>query len=360
MICILCLRREAEHPQVCDPCRLWLPTVLRDIGEGYAQLDVAPIDDSADQRAPDIIILSSPGKHGRRRPLPLHDPIRQALPSAARGQAGAGEKVTGGREEPIPVSLDLVDLTAPARAGSLLPHANAELHQHAAIVARTRTLERHEYAAAWTDQIGHLSVATELEQWVIDWIYARDQHEHRPRPVVGELVTWLANRIPWACDHHPAVDEFAVGMKHIRSTLRALVLGRPETPQKCEGVPCSGCDMLTLHQHPGSQWRAECGNPDCRKVLTEQEFHRWTGLIAKGRRKMDITLTVNAPYWECGACRHPGPPEPVCSVTFAQPSGAHKFVMIPHRRDCSTPNPFNGPSATIMIDDAASWAKGAA
>lgn len=267
MICILCQRREAEHPQACEPCRLWLPTVLRDIAEGYAELTA---DEATD---PGYLLIEDGGTFDGPVVYDVH-PL-----SAGPVRVARGAQVTGSREAPVPASLDLVDLTAPARPGSLLPHANAQLHQHAAIVARTRSLERHEYAAAWTDQIGHLSVATELEHWVIDWIDARHQHEHRPTPSVVELAVWLSHRTTWACDHHVAVDEFAADMRRVRSVIRRINLGRPELPEVCDGVVCSGCDLRnTLYRHPGSQWRAECGA--CGKLYSDDEYARWLGLLA--------------------------------------------------------------------------------
>jgi hypothetical protein len=262
MICVLCQRREAERAQACDPCRLWLPTVLRDIGDGYPTLNGhETVPATMDPR---------PG---------WADPIAEGLPAGTVKNGTRGAPVTGSREAPVPVTLDLVDLTAPARQGSMLPAANGELHQHAAIVARTRSLERHEYAARWDDQVGLLSVATELEFWVIDWIGSRDKGEHRPEPTVTVMIGWLGDRLDDACDQHPAIDEFAADARRMRSTVRRFALGRPELPELCDGVVCSGCDMRnTLYRHPGSQWRAECGA--CGNLYTDEEYERWTGLLA--------------------------------------------------------------------------------
>lgn len=220
MICVLCQRRETERAQACDPCRLWLPTVLRDIGELHTTLDVT-----------------------------------------ARTGA-AGPRVSGSREAPVPLALDVLDLTAAARLGSRGPHARGVLGDD--------------------DQIGHLSVATELEFWVIDWIGARDKSEHRPEPTVTVMIGWLGDRLDDACDDHPAVDEFAADMRTLRAVLRRANGDLPQRPEPLVGVPCSGCDQAALYRDPGSQWRAECGG--CGKLYSEDEYERWTGLLASWAR----------------------------------------------------------------------------
>lgn len=216
MICVLCQRREAERAQACDPCRLWLPTVLRDIGELHATLDVT-----------------------------------------ARSN-GTGPRVSGSREAPVPLALDVLDLAAAARLGSRGPHARGVLGDD--------------------DQIGHLSVATELEFWVIDWIDVRTRAEHRPEPLVMTLVRWLDVRLDWACDEHNAVDEFAADMRTLRTVLRRANGDLPQRPEPLVGVPCSGCDQAALYRDPGAQWRAECGA--CGKLYSDDEYARWTGLVA--------------------------------------------------------------------------------
>lgn len=72
----------------------------------------------------------------------------------------------------------------------------------------------------------------------------------------------------------------------------------------------------------------------------------------------DLTWTMTAPYMECTACRHPGPPVDIAAVTIAQPSGAEVFHLIPHRAGCPAPNPFSGPSATIKFDGSSAMAYG--
>lgn len=223
MTCVLCMRRPAERPQACEPCRLWLPGVLRDVADGHAVLDLT-----------------------------------------ARS-AGAAQRVSGSREAPVPLALETLDLAAAARLGSRGPHARGVLGDD--------------------DQVGHLAVATELEYWVIDWIGERAQVEHRPDPTVPTLARWLDVRMDWACDRHPAVDEFAADLRDLRAVLRRANGDLPQRPTPLVGVPCSRCDQKALYRDPESAWRATCGN--CGRLYSELEYADWTGLLAAAHRRSD-------------------------------------------------------------------------
>ena len=114
------------------------------------------------------------------------------LPGQAHGQ-----RVSGSREAPLPLRVDPLDLMMPARVGIV-----------------------HDL---WRDQTGQVSVATILDLWVRDWRDVRDRGEGLPVPTVLELTRWLGNRLDWACDDHPAVDEFAGEMRRLRGGLAAVV-----------------------------------------------------------------------------------------------------------------------------------------
>lgn len=213
-LCVICMRRAYERAQVCAADRSRLPHILADIVDLWRQLP-------------------------------------EALP---RGQA-AGQRVTGSREAPVPVSIDVVDLTAPARAGTV-----------------------HDPLG---DQIGYTAVASVLDQWARDF---RDEMAFRqslPEPTVPELARWLSDRLSWACDRHPAVDEFASEMVGQRGILRAILgLTDPE-PDYCDGVVCKSCDRYALYRD-GKY--VECGN--CGLLYTEAEYHDWVGLLAGQARRM--------------------------------------------------------------------------
>lgn len=57
-----------------------------------------------------------------------------------------------------------------------------------------------------------------LDSWAQDWAGMLDQA--LPGATVYELCGWLSARLPWACDHHPAIDEFAQDVRDITGQLR--------------------------------------------------------------------------------------------------------------------------------------------
>lgn len=213
MICVVCQHRETERPMVCPGCRTWLDSTLRDIAELHAQ-----------------------------------------LPTALIPATSGGEPVSGTREAPIPIALDPLDLTMPART-----------------LALTEAGRRHR-----DDQAGELSVASVLDSWVRDWrsyLY----RENAPRPTVERLARWLRDRLDWACDNHPGIDECAAELKTLRRRLLAVLGQLPATPQRV-WVPCRNCDKLTLFRWPGDD-RIRCEDDDCALVLYPDEYERWIGLL---------------------------------------------------------------------------------
>lgn len=251
MTCVICQRRPVERAQACEPCRLWLPAVLRDIGDSYQMLTEQEPPGAGQLAIEDDGTFDAPS-------------VRQLHPLSAGPirAAGASSRVSGSREAPVPVRLDLVDLTAPAR----LPNPMRGPGYY------PRSL--------WPeDQIGHQPIATRLDLWARDWItHQRCPGDHLPDPAVPALITWLSVRCGWACDEHPAVDEFAAEMRDLRTVLSAANDDGPVYPEPILAVPCSGCDTLALFRPVKSPYRAECGG--CGKLYTDDEYARWTGLVA--------------------------------------------------------------------------------
>ncbi len=175
------------------------------------------------------------------------------LPLQFPPNGSASERVSGSREAPLPIRVDPLDLDLPARQAN--PTAAARLHPE--------------------DQIGHLSVATTLDSWVRDWRAVRDMRELGPEPTVPNLVAWLANRLDWALDNHPAADEFADEI-----TSLARVLRRTNGTDKLVhrlSAPCPTCELVELFREDGADY-VECRN--CHRLWTEDEYHRLCVILA--------------------------------------------------------------------------------
>lgn len=206
--CVACQRRPYDRAQVCQPCRRGLDGLLVDVLDLWVQL-------------PDELV---PGASG-------------------------GEHVSGSREAPLPLRVDVLDLVLPANLGSREPMTRGVLGLD-------------------PDQVGDLSVATELHTWARDW--AQERTERAPEPYVASMVTWLRLRVEWACDAHPAVDEFAAGMRDLAGRMRGVLGQAPERPVLL-GVPCPGCDMVATYRQPGDE-RTHCGA--CGRIFEPDVYER--------------------------------------------------------------------------------------
>jgi len=265
--CLVCLARNrpdengdvrppnlCDRPHACEPCRDWLAVLPGQIVALWARL------------GPDGAEPAGPWKVRQRRGEKWvvedgYDPVASELPTGARGTRPYSDRVSGAAAEtPVPVNLDDVDLSGRVRTSPLSSHARQW----------------------WVDQTGHLSVAMELDLIVRDWadqLTADNGHLSRlPVPTVPELAAWLTNRLDWACEHYPGIGDDARTLTRLRGTLRG-VLGETEPHPERMGAPCPGCDLLTLVRRPGES-KVECGNDDCRRILTAEEYGRWTGLVA--------------------------------------------------------------------------------
>jgi hypothetical protein len=160
--------RYVERGMVCEPDRITLAHLLGEIPDLYARLDAVP-------------------------------------------GSSATERVAGSRDPAIPPRVDVVDLTLPARPGSI------------GIAQRGLW----EGSGGDPDQVGYLSIATELDFWVQDWRISLYRDHSLPGTSVIELAGWLRVRLPQACDSHPAIDEFAAAINSLTRTLRATVDPRP-------------------------------------------------------------------------------------------------------------------------------------
>jgi hypothetical protein len=174
------------------------------------------------------------------------DPVAYPAPAGPVNGARNGPRVAGTGEHSLPIRVDPTDLLLPSRPASLA-------------VAETGL-----YAA---DQVGHLSVATELEFWARDWADARG--ERAPYPTVHELSRWLLDRLEWACaTPELALDEFAGKLRGLLGALTAAA-GRFDAPPEVMHQPCPRCQLLTLVRESESGYIV-CG--ECGRAMTSEEY----------------------------------------------------------------------------------------
>lgn len=220
--CVVCLHRRPYLPPVCGGCRTRLGHQLRELPNLYALLPTALI--------------------------PTPNP---------------GQRISGTPEHPLPISVSVVDMLAAARQ----PNPT-------------------EQGRRWPeDQTGLLSVASTLDQWVRDWRDLRNKRERLPNPTVAALTRWLDVRLEWACDHHKAIDEFALELRHTMTAMRtALALRRHIDRLQ---APCPTCDVRALYREvdpdKGADDYISCGN--CDRLWTEIEYVRLAAILVDEERR---------------------------------------------------------------------------
>lgn len=256
-------------------------------------------------REPDWPMVCTPCRRRTSRNLLEIPDLYAVLPAALTpGSAGESTRVSGSREAPVPPSLDVVDLLLPARAGSVGVRYRLDGRARAGLRPGDPPT-----AVQWAshpdgdpDQLGGLSVLTTLDFWVRDWREARSLAEVGPDITVASMVGWLAGeRLRWACDQHPAVDEFAADINRLAYAIRsALALNRYVERLS---AACPRCDMKALSRsidprfdpdadrrrgrpkkdHADADDWIECGY--CNTLWSEAEYARLaTILIDEDRR----------------------------------------------------------------------------
>lgn len=231
-LCVICPVRgrrpvHYERAQACEPCRIWLAETIADVAALYPQLHAL------------------------------------LVPSGT-----AGQKVTGSREMPLPLNVDILDLTG--RAKGFTPSKDAVPE----------------------DQVGHTAVAYVLDSWARDWIgYEWCRSDQLPAATVAELAAWLGKWVEAACDHHPAIDDFADEIRDLHAAIRAYIprmVGRDEPPPRRRAeertAPCRGCDMVSLWWFPSDE-RVRCDTEGCGVVMTEDEYAAWAKLVLAGMKR---------------------------------------------------------------------------
>jgi hypothetical protein len=221
-----------------------------------------------------------------------------------------GDRVSGSRTPPVPLNIDALDMTMPPHLGAVADelvkvYATVKVEVEVWLPAQpdveyaTVTEERSQRVRARDDrgilaygpsgdQVGEISVPTMLETAARDWQTYR--WALLPEPTVPALAKWLEVRLEWACDHHPAIDEFAAEIRDQVRTLRRLN-GLAGPAFDTLDVPCRRCDWLTLAPIARKDL-VECLH--CGDLTTGEELDRWTGLLAAAVRDQWVDFDLDA------------------------------------------------------------------
>jgi excisionase family DNA binding protein len=186
---------------------------------------------------------------------------------------GSGTRRRSDPHAPIPIRLAALDVLAPPRWHPRLTDTVTDAG----------------------DQTGGRSAVVELGTWQADWRHVRGLTDGTPADyVLTASVRFLVNHLPWAAEHHPAVDEFVDQIVDLTHRLRlaarlddtATTLAMPcpvvDEAGRCGGVvsirgPVLRCDRCRSAWTEG-RWRLLAAVLDDDPTVTVAEASRRTGL----------------------------------------------------------------------------------
>lgn len=170
-----------------------------------------------------------------------------------------GERVSGSREDPIPLRVDVTDLIGP-----VAPNPTA---------AFTRDDEGR---LTWEalDQAGEPSIFDELRSWAL---LVREETQATwtgdDRHTLTGAVTFLSARLSWIAEQ-PWVDEFYGKVTLLHTQAHRVVPWRPELRQIKE--PCEDCGVRAMVAHIAEGFRRcekHAGGCGRRKTLSKYELN---------------------------------------------------------------------------------------
>lgn len=247
--CVVCEERDPDHPLLaCARCAGRLSGALRQIP----------------------VLVDELRGQGVEVDVFAADPVAVSLPAGPIGGAATGPRGTGTRERALPIRIDATDILLGVNHGARRLLARGALGLD-------------------DDQVGHLSAATILDGWARDW--ASYLGHHVPTPQVPLLCAWLSDRLPWALEHHPALDEFAADVGDLLRTLYGLC-GHGSARPKVMEAPCPGCGLATLVQ-PFPDAYIECATVDCGRVLTPPEYEEYVRDMRHEIRAQDVLALLS-------------------------------------------------------------------
>lgn len=96
------------------------------------------------------------------------------------------------------------------------------------------------------------------------------------------MVKWLLPLLPW-CSEQEWAGEMRRELSSLIATTKARWPMEDTKTRAIAGTPCVRCHQLSLNYTPPSWFKAPfvvaCGNPECGRVFSEDEWERLVGLL---------------------------------------------------------------------------------
>lgn len=197
------------------------------------------------------------------------DPVANVFTAGPMPSGWRSSQIRSTRPERVPVSLDVVDVTA-------------------GVNHEARRLYTRSVLGLEPDQEGHLSAATVLHRWVLRW--AARRREREPRRDVATMAGWLRDRLDWACGHDELLGEFAEELSELRRVMDGLAGNFKAAPEPMDR-PCPACGALGLVLDRASEL-IRCGH--CDRALTDDEYREHLeGVIKTNWTRFDYNDKAN-------------------------------------------------------------------
>ncbi len=234
-VCVLCrvYRPEAEARPAQNVCPGDLARLRRDLLAVPTLFHRVATGDPAEADTRWYEVIDEHGDATGR--LRRRDPIAALLPAGTVRARTNEPTLTGTREAHLPIDVDAVDLTAPARAAQV--------------------------GGEHGDQVGHLSVRTVLDAWVR---HVRDRlNPGGPLPDTGvdHLVDYLDKRLDDIVEHcTDQLPQLASDLRLLTSALRQTLHEIDPPPRPLIGVRCEHCRTISTLVPWTSGEYVECQN----------------------------------------------------------------------------------------------------
>lgn len=172
---------------------------------------------------------------------------------------GAGERVSGTREEPIPLRIDILDYVGPSSSREI----------SATEINRRRALDGL-HPIDPPEQFGEASLLDVIASWAL--LVSEERYDDwPPKDDLATLCNWLHSQLDWiVCQ--PWVDEMLVHLGDVSQKAERLAPRDPE--MKRLKPPCPSCNVLGLVFTRGIGVKCETRLGGCGRSWEAEDYDR--------------------------------------------------------------------------------------
>lgn len=186
----------------------------------------------------------------------------------AAGGNPNGPKISGSRDDPMPLRPDVLDYIGPTAARE---------------ISRTRTLMQSHFTQQPAEQYGEPSLLDVIGSWCL--VVSEDRNDDwPPRNDLATLCRWLHSQLDWICAQNWVDDLLA----NLQDTARKAERLAPRDPEhRWLKPPCPSCNRKALVFTRGIGVECSAKIAGCGRTWTDDDFDRL--IIVLGHEAMEAT-----------------------------------------------------------------------